>query len=68
MDASQCKSIVELYVERWNAGDIDGVVALLSDDFRLRGMGMPKSGIDHDIGREDLRANAQNYERRRKPR
>ena len=45
------RRIFERYVKAFNANDIDGWFALLADDFRLRGKGMPDSGINHDINR-----------------
>ena len=54
------RKIFERYVEAFNANDIDGWASLLSNDFRLVGMGMPKSGIDHDITRDDVIATCEN--------
>lgn len=61
MTADANRRIFERYVEAFNANDIDGWFALLADDFRLFGKGMPDSGIDHDIGRHELRDNMIKY-------
>ena len=34
------QAIARRYFELWNAGDLDGLMDLLSDDFTLHGMGM----------------------------
>ncbi len=55
------RAVFEHYVRAFNANDIDGWMALLMDDFRLKGMGMPESGIDHDIDKNTLRDNMLKY-------
>lgn len=61
MTAAANRRIFERYIEAFNANDIDGWFALLADDFRLRGKGLPESGIDHDIDRHELRENMTKY-------
>jgi ketosteroid isomerase-like protein len=61
MTADANRRIFERYVKAFNANDIDGWFVLLADDFRLRGKGMPDSGIDHDINRDELRKNMTKY-------
>lgn len=56
------KEIVRRYIDASNDGRIDDYVALLTEDFRLIGMGMPASGVNHDMSRADLEANARAYE------
>ncbi|MFV0644060.1 MAG: nuclear transport factor 2 family protein [Sphingomonadaceae bacterium] len=53
--------VFERYIEAFNSNDVDGWMGVLTDDFRLRGKGMPPSGIDHNIGKEDLCQNMTRY-------
>jgi len=56
------KALVRRYFELSNEGRVDDYVALLAPDFRLVGMGMPASGVNHDMSAADLAANARAYE------
>jgi len=60
--SEQNKELVRRYFDLSNQGRVDDYIALLTDDFRLIGMGMPASGVDHDMSRSDLAANARAYE------
>ena len=50
------RAIAQQYFDYWNAGDMDGWIGLLADDFRLHGKGMPISGVNHDLTRDQLGA------------
>jgi ketosteroid isomerase-like protein len=52
------QAIARRYFELWNAGDLDGLMDLLSDDFTLHGMGMPISGVTHVVDKPSLNATA----------
>ncbi len=58
----QNKDVVRRYFDLFNQGRLDNLMALLADDFRLIGMGMPVSGVNHDLSAQDFAALAKSRE------
>jgi len=62
--ATANKEIVRRYFNLVNRGEIGAYLALLAEDFVLRGHGMPASNLAYRFGKQDLAAHAADYEKR----